>query len=427
MRRVIVSSSTLLALILVVISVTLVQPCKAAGVIYIRADGSIDPPTTPISTLDQVTYKLTGDITSSGDGIIVERDNIIIDGNGYTLQGSGSGNGISSSLGLSLHVTIENIKIRDFGNGITTRQDVFATVTKSNIMTCGNGISVGAMSSCDVFENIITACGFNLYLQGYTSCNICRNNINNALNYGIVAVSSANRVNITENNIINNNGGGFGMQESSFCNITKNRITNNAGNGIAIGAWSGDNTVSKNFITGNGGDGIRLSSLSGFPNITENTILNNIGAGVRTTTELLGGIPEVRCNIIVGNGYGVWMAAPAKILHNTFFHNTIQAFCYSAESISVWDDGYPAGGNYWADYVGQDHYKGPNQDIPGSDGIGDTPYVIDANNKDNYPLLYPNTLLPPQNAVAEPSPIIIVCSMIGAASAFWLAHRRKLV
>jgi len=46
----------------------------------------------------------------------------------------------------------------------------------------------------------------------------------------------------------------------------------------------------------------------------------------------------------------------------------------------VWDDGYPSGGNYWSDYNGTD---------ANHDGIGDTPYVIDANNADNYPLMTP--------------------------------------
>jgi hypothetical protein len=30
--------------------------------------------------------------------------------------------------------------------------------------------------------------------------------------------------------------------------------------------------------------------------------------------------------------------------------------------------------------------SGPNQDQPGSDGIGDTSHVLDGNNQDNYPL-----------------------------------------
>jgi len=56
---------------------------------------------------------------------------------------------------------------------------------------------------------------------------------------------------------------------------------------------------------------------------------------------------------------------------------------------NVWDDGYPSGGNYWSDYTGVDVKGGPDQDLPGSDGIGDTPYVLDTNNRDRYPLTKP--------------------------------------
>jgi parallel beta-helix repeat protein len=54
-------------------------------------------------------------------------------------------------------------------------------------------------------------------------------------------------------------------------------------------------------------------------------------------------------------------------------------------SINGWDNGFE--GNYWSNYNGTDSYSGPYQNITGSDGIGDTPYVIDANNTDNYPLM----------------------------------------
>ena len=53
------------------------------------------------------------------------------------------------------------------------------------------------------------------------------------------------------------------------------------------------------------------------------------------------------------------------------------------------DDGHPSGCNYWKDYTGTDFYSGPYQNETGSDGIGDTPYVIDENNTDHYPLMSP--------------------------------------
>jgi len=57
--------------------------------------------------------------------------------------------------------------------------------------------------------------------------------------------------------------------------------------------------------------------------------------------------------------------------------------------IDVWDDGYPSSGNYWSDYADADLYCGPNQDIPGNDGVWDHPYVIDSYNNDSYPLVKP--------------------------------------
>jgi hypothetical protein len=54
---------------------------------------------------------------------------------------------------------------------------------------------------------------------------------------------------------------------------------------------------------------------------------------------------------------------------------------------NTWDDGYPSGGNYWSDYNGIDVKSGSYQNETGSDGVGDTPYIIDANNTDHYPLM----------------------------------------
>lgn len=54
-------------------------------------------------------------------------------------------------------------------------------------------------------------------------------------------------------------------------------------------------------------------------------------------------------------------------------------------SINEWDNGFE--GNYWSGYNGTDLYSGPYQNQTGSDGTGDTPFVIDSNNTDRYPLM----------------------------------------
>jgi len=68
-------------------------------------------------------------------------------------------------------------------------------------------------------------------------------------------------------------------------------------------------------------------------------------------------------------------------------NNTEQVLSYN--STNVWDNSYPSGGNYWSDYTDVDLDSGPHQNILGSDGIWDHPFVIDENNTDNYPLVKP--------------------------------------
>jgi len=57
--------------------------------------------------------------------------------------------------------------------------------------------------------------------------------------------------------------------------------------------------------------------------------------------------------------------------------------------VNVWDYGYPFGGNYWSDSNKTDLYGGVGQNLTGSDGICDKPYLIDTNNRDDYPLVNP--------------------------------------
>ncbi|MGF3573694.1 MAG: hypothetical protein ACQXXG_09805, partial [Candidatus Bathyarchaeia archaeon] len=61
-----------------------IQPVEATETIYIQADGSVSPSTAPIQRNGDV-YTFTGKVS---DSIWVLRDNIIIDGAGYTLQGT---------------------------------------------------------------------------------------------------------------------------------------------------------------------------------------------------------------------------------------------------------------------------------------------------------------------------------------------------
>jgi parallel beta-helix repeat protein len=93
-------------------------------------------------------------------------------------------------------------------------------------------------------------------------------------------------------------------------------------------------------------------------------------------------------NDFVSNYYAIYIDGNNG---NRFYHNNILGSTHSepvyTSSGHFFDNGYPDGGNYWSDYVGVDNYRGAGQNIPGSDGMGETPYGNMEGNVcyDNYP------------------------------------------
>jgi hypothetical protein len=65
---------------------------------------------------------------------------------------------------------------------------------------------------------------------------------------------------------------------------------------------------------------------------------------------------------------------------------------------NVWDN--RSVGSYWNDYL----TKYPNASEIGNTGIGDTPYVIDTDNVDNFPLMAPFEVLPALTPSPGPQP-----------------------
>jgi parallel beta-helix repeat protein len=345
-------SGVMLALLLLsaLTMVVIVQPVKATGTIYIRADGSVDPPIAPIQR-DGDTYTLTGNITSDSgvDGIIIERNNMTLDGSGFTVQGTGL---IGITLTGRSNVTIESIEIKAFyGGGIYF-------VGGSNITIIRSTLTMGS--------------------------------------WGISFTSSSD-ITISETKIEQNSRVGIEMYSSSFNTISENEISYSKV-GVYIRDSSNDNTVSGNTISG---CSVRGLGIMGSNNTVCGNVITQNDCGVDG-----GAFNTFFCNDISSNDYnlvlssnntvfgnnisdamsfGISAGSYNKIIHNNFANNLFQIG--GAGSSNVWDDGYPSGGNYWSDYAGEDSYKGPYQNETGSDGMGDTPNLLAPGNIDNYPFM----------------------------------------
>ena len=395
-------------------SVTLkAQSVEASGTVYIRADGSIDPPTAPISTLDNVTYILTGNITSDVQGIGVERDNIIIDGAGYTLQGIGASVGIY--LTTRRNVTIKNMEIKGFNYGIYLRlYSAYNTVSGNTIIENGyEGIRLSGSSNNIIYGNTIENDYEGISLDGSSNNIIYGNTITNNNDLGIYFRSSSNN-SISGNTIINSENGIYFYIFSNNNSISGNTIRDNNECGIiSYDPYENNNNSFVGNTIANNRDGIFLSSSSNNTIISGNRIVNNSGCGICLPSHN----NSVLGNTIANNGKGIWffLSSNNTICNNNFVDNTQQVYDYSWEnpnypsSVNLWDFGYPLGGNYWSNYTGVDSDH---------DGIGDTPYVIDSNNTDHYPLMI-SYIIP-----EFPSFFVLPLFMIAALLAF-TAFRRK--
>jgi len=172
--------------------------------------------------------------------------------------------------------------------------------------------------------------------------------------------------------------------DASDCKIYSNIMSLMNSNGIGLeGTNAANNFIYSNIFQDNT-VAVNLTASS-----TNNTIYKNIISFNYIGFNLESSGNVIYANTISENQLGIDMSNSNGniIYHNNFINNKENA--KSEQYFNAWDNGYPTGGNYWSNYTGVDEKSGLNQDIIGSDSIGDTNYTIAVNNIDRYPLMKP--------------------------------------
>jgi len=197
---------------------------------------------------------------------------------------------------------------------------------------------------------------------------------------------------------------------SSYNNVQGNNIST-VYKGV-VTRYAENNVISQNVVTNVGGIGIYLA-LSSYDNIVFGNTVQNSNTALQVTEShrniICGNhalnsrnqglyLDEAEKNVIHGNIFsnnlrGIEMNVGAmnnQVFHNNFINNTGHTMDFIGASL--WYSSYPSGGNYWDDYYnGSDDYHGPNQDIPGGDGIWDDPYRVSGSGDwDWYPFKVPD-------------------------------------
>ena len=381
--------------------------------VYIRPNGSIDPPTAPISTVDNVTYTFSGNIY---DEIVVERDNIVVDGAGYSVQEVG-GTGIY--LYGRNNVTIKSMEVIAGFTGILLKNSSNNSVYGNNMTDNGYGIYLDYSSNNTISGNNITnnhSLGINLAFSSNNT--ISGNNVSSNVYAGIRLDYSGSNHNEISSNIVSNNNYGIILTDACDNVVLSNVISNNGHTGIYPTSRSANNTFAGNVISNNkwgiqviGSDkncfsenevflndeiGIYLSGSRKNILLRNNLSRNYDGISLwdsSNNTICQNNISYSQYGIVLANSSISYFCTNNTIYHNNFINNTKSAHPVSdfPPLRNIWDDGYPSGGNYWSDY--EERY--PNATEIDDSGIWDTPYVIDENNQDNYPLVEPWSLKPP--------------------------------
>jgi parallel beta-helix repeat protein len=294
-----------------------------------------------------------------GDQNIIENNTIINNDYGLTLLNTKNDT-----------LRMNNMSSNTFNFGVhNTHGDMTYSIQKIDETNLVNNKPIHYMFNVKDLEINSSTFDFG-YLAIINSTNIILKGLNLTSNYfGLTVAFSAN-ITITQCNFTYNLAN-LWLQSTNFTEVYSNRM-------------EGFNNYGLPFPSEIGIGSYRCSSNSYFANHIEKCADGFLFQ--RDTNITCYENQIINCYEV----FYVWMGNNIEMHHNNFMGSFTEPQGYSYESTLELNSSYPSGGNYWSDYTGADLYMGPYQNETGSDGIGDTPYIIDGNNKDNYPLMGPS-------------------------------------
>jgi parallel beta-helix repeat protein len=304
--------------------------------VYIRADGSVEG-TDKIQREGNV-YTFTATIF---DPLVVGRDDVVVDGGGFSVLGPHSGPAQSpEGIGILVegrdHVILRNVTIQNFMYGIYVNSSMRSQITKTIITNNVKGIYIGHSSGDNIIREsqITDNLDVGIYVFECSDTVVVDNVIENNANWGVSLFFASSNLN-----------------ETRDCHIDSCSIRDN---GVGLRIINPVNSHNRPLVI--------------YSNITN----NGIGIHLESSSAY------IQFNNIAYNEVGIQVdGSDNRVDRNNFINNTKQVYdiawdtLESVSSVNTWYAG--DSGNYWSDY----------------NGAGDTPYVIDENNQDPLPINHP--------------------------------------
>jgi parallel beta-helix repeat protein len=262
---------------------------------------------------------------------------------------------------------------------LATAYSMNGTIRNNSLVECG-GISAYECSDILISDNLVDRAGSagsgepltGIYVRG-TDIVASRNVVTGGQTTGIFA--AGDNITVADSEITHN------CRSAAYGSYETAGVVASGTNMSIVGNLIRNNSVSGTYIEV---PGVRLQYLDN-STFSENNVSDIMYVYYCESVD-----------IVSNRFYGNWGFPFLTTISNSnvsfwgnSFLDTINLVHQITTSVFRWDAGYPTGGNYWSEYAGVDLKSGPNQNQPGSDGIGDSPYQVTTGEYDNYPLMSP--------------------------------------
>ncbi|MEA1908554.1 MAG: right-handed parallel beta-helix repeat-containing protein, partial [Euryarchaeota archaeon] len=215
--------------------------------------------------------------------IIINADGVVLDCNGATINGTGSGYGICN-YGFD-NVTVKNGNVMNYRIGIQMR-----TYADYNTII-NNNLSLNTIAGIELF-----AAGHNMIANNAASSND---------GWGIYLELHADNNTVVNNTANSNKVDGIRMEDSSCGNMVRyNLVNSNAANGIHIESSSNCNELIRNVASSNEQNGIHLRDRASNNTLTNNSISDNANYGIYFTSDSTGNL--VSGNLVCSNSVDIY-------------------------------------------------------------------------------------------------------------------------
>jgi uncharacterized repeat protein (TIGR01451 family) len=213
------------------------------------------------------TYTLTGNITAPADQpcFVIETDDVVLDGNGYVIEGNGSGtvDGYPVIAGNVSNLTVEDVRIANWFRPVRLTNVTDATV-RNVVIRDGSAI----------YPTPATG----LQIEGGVNHSVVDSRIVRMPLFGI-DLTDARRTEISHTNITENGRDGLRILDGGNHTVSQSELRDNSLQGIEASSGADNLTIRNSTIRDNGGNGVYLARPDD-SRITGNTIVASTDRGV---------------------------------------------------------------------------------------------------------------------------------------------------